>query len=130
MLKARRIVLGAPWSDAVNAMVAAFLQANGIEVLAHKAIGLVRNTEVGLLDEKTAYDMGREIDRPDADAVFLACGNWHSMGIIDALEKRLGKPVLSTNQVSLWAALRTLKSIESLPGCGTILRDHLATVPA
>ncbi|MBI4190435.1 MAG: aspartate/glutamate racemase family protein [Betaproteobacteria bacterium] len=124
-LGAKKIVLGAPWSDAVNQTTASFIEANGFRVLAHQALGIVRNLEIGLLDSQTAYDMGRKIDRPDADAVMLACGNWSTFGIIDRLERDLGKPVLTTNQVSLWHALKLLGA-QPLPGYGVLLREHLA----
>ena len=38
----------------------------------------------------------------------------------------VGKPVLCNNAVSLWAGLRLLKRHDSIPGYGTLLRDHLA----
>ena len=50
VLGIKKIVLGAPWSDAVNQTVAKFIEGNGIRVLAHAALGIVRNLEVGLLD--------------------------------------------------------------------------------
>jgi len=124
VLGIKKIVLGAPWSDAVNQTVAKFIEGNGIRVLAHAALGIVRNLDVGLLDAQTAYDMGRKIDRADADAVMLACGNWTTFEIIEKLERDLGKPVLSTNQVSLWHALKMLGA-ESLPGYGVLLRTQL-----
>jgi len=124
-LGAKKIVLGAPWTDAVNETTASFIEANGFRVLARRAVGLVRNLEVGLLDSQTAYDMARNIDRPDADAVMLACGNWSTFGIIDRLERDLGKPVLTTNQVTLWHVFKLLGA-EPLPGYGVLLREHLA----
>jgi len=45
--------------------------------------------------------------------------------VIDKLEQKTGKPVLTTNQVSLWGALKILGHIDSLPGYGVLLRDHL-----
>src|SRR5690242_12868338 len=68
-LSVQRIVLGAPWSAAVNESVTAFLEANAITVLAQEAMGLVRNLDIGLLDPQTAFDIGRRVDRPTADAV-------------------------------------------------------------
>jgi maleate isomerase len=124
VLGIKKIVLGASWSDAVNQTTANFIEGNGFRVLAHAALGIVRNLDVGLLDAQTAYDMGRKIDRPDADAVMLACGNWKTFEIIEKLERDLGKPVLSTNQVSLWHALKMLGA-ESLPGYGVLLRTQL-----
>jgi maleate isomerase len=124
VLSAKRIALGAPWSAEVNQSVAAFMEASGVEVLAQEALGLVRNLEIGLLDPQTAYDVGRLANRPAADAVLLACGNWSTFGIIDRLERDLGKPVLTTNQVSLWHALKIM-GMRPLGGLGVLLREHL-----
>jgi maleate isomerase len=124
LLSVKRIVLGAPWSEAVNASAAAFIAANGYEVIAQEALGHVRNLDIGLLDPQTACDVGRRLDRPEADAVMLACGNWNTFPIIAPLERELGKPVLTTNQVSLWHALRMTGS-GPLEGLGVLLREHL-----
>jgi maleate isomerase len=127
-LGAKSIVLAAPWSEAINRTAAAFIEANGFRVLAQEALGLVRNLEVGLLDPQTAYDAGRRIDQPEADAVMLACGNWSTFAAIERLEHDLGKPVLTTNQVSLWHALKMLGSAP-LGGLGVLLREHLDAAP-
>lgn len=123
-LSAKTIVLGAPWSDAINRTTAAFIEANGLSVVAAAALGLVDNLDIGLLDPQSAYDVGRRIDRPEADAVMLACGNWSTFAVIERLERDLGKPVLTTNQVSLWHALKIIGA-EPLNGLGVLLRDHL-----
>jgi len=127
-LSAKTVVLGAPWSDSINRTAAAFIEANGFAVLAQQALGHVRNLDIGLLDPQSAYDLGRRIDRPDADAVMLACGNWSTFAVIDRLERELGKPVLTTNQVSLWHALKIIGA-EPLPGLGVLLREHLGAKP-
>ena len=54
----------------------------------------------------------------------LACGNWSTFSIIDRLERDLGKPVLTTNQVSLWHALKMMGT-RPLGGLGVLLREHL-----
>jgi maleate cis-trans isomerase len=127
-LSAKSIVLGAPWSAAITQTAAAFMEANGIKVLAQETLGIVPNLEIGLLDAQTAYDVGRRVDRPEADVVMLACGNWSTFSIIDRLERDVGKPVLTTNQVSLWHALRILGG-EPLPDLGVLLREHLDAEP-
>jgi maleate cis-trans isomerase len=126
VLDARRLVIAAPWSDAVNATTAAFIEASGFTVLAHRAMGHVSNLEIGRLAEQTAYELGQAIDRPDAGAVMLACGNWLTMGIVDQLEATLGKPVLTTNQVSLWAVLRLAGYHAPVFGWGRLLREFMA----
>ena len=56
----------------------------------------------------------------------LACTNWKTMDVIERLERELGKPVLSTTQVTIWTALRAIGRIEGVPGYGRLLRDLLA----
>jgi maleate isomerase len=124
VLSAKRIALGAPWSTSVNQTVATFLEANGVKVLAQEALGLIRNLEIGLLDPQTALEVGRRVNRPEADAIILACGNWSTFSIIDQLERDLRKPVLTTNQVSLWHALKIMER-QPLGGLGILLREHL-----
>ena len=123
-LGAKRIVLGAPWSEDINRSVATFIEENGFKVLARHALGLVRNLEIGMLDPQTAYDVGHRVNRPEADALMLACGNWSTFSIIERLERDLGKPVLTTNQVSLWHALKIVGG-EPLGDLGILLREHL-----
>ena len=132
-LNIRRVALAAPWSESVNQTVAGFIEANGVNVVSQRALGVVRNNDVGRLDPKTAFDLACEADRSDADAIFLACGNWWAMSQVGKLEQKLGKPVLTTNQVSIWAALQILGHQEPLKGWGSLLAglgDEKAVSPA
>jgi maleate isomerase len=55
----------------------------------------------------------------------LACGNWLTLGIVDRLEAAIGKPVLTTNQVSLWAVLRLAGYQAPVFGWGRLLREYM-----
>ena len=122
VLGVRRIALAAPWSEEVNRIAAAFIEASGVRVLAQRALGTVANLDIGLLEPETALELGCAADHSDADAVMLACGNWRTLGIVDRLEATLGKPVVTTNQVTLWAALRLIGHTAPVPGWGKLLR--------
>jgi maleate cis-trans isomerase len=123
----RTLVIAAPWSEEVNRITAAFVEGSGFRVLDHRALGHVSNLDIGRLAPETAFDLGRTVDRPEADAVMLACGNWLTLDIVDRLEATLRKPVLTTNQVSLWAVLRLAGYDKPIEGWGRLLRDHMAT---
>ena len=43
-----------------------------------------------------------QVDRPEADAVFISCTGMRTAAIIDVLETSLGKPVVTANQATLW----------------------------
>ncbi len=122
-LGVRRVALAAAWSEATNKWVAAFLESHGIEVVSQVAMGVVSNNEVGRLHPQTAFDHGREADRSEADAVFLACGNWWTASIVEDLEQAVGKPVLTTNNMTVWHALRKIGVSEGVAGYGALLND-------
>ena len=124
-LDIKRVGIGAPWSEAFSEAIAASIAAGGLSVVSHNTLGCESDLEIGLLDEQTAYDMGIAVDRPDAQAVVLACGNWSTLGIVDRLEASIGKPVLTTNQVSLWAVLRLAGYHAPVFGWGRLLREFM-----
>jgi maleate isomerase len=118
-----RVVLGSAYDDTVNALARGFLEASGIEVLDAQGLGLVDNLVVGRLDPSTAHELARQIDRPEADAVVLACTNWRTLDVIEPLERELGKPVVSTTLVTLWAVLRMVGA-DGVDGLGRLLRPR------
>jgi maleate isomerase len=119
----KRIVLGSAYDQNVNAIARSFLEANGIKVLDAHGLGLVDNLAVGRLGSDSARELTRAIDRPDAEGIVLACTNWRTMDVIERLEQELGKPVISTTQVTVWAALRALGEHAPLEGYGSLLRN-------
>jgi maleate isomerase len=125
-LNVSRVVLGSAYDDRVNAIARSFLEASGVTVLDAKGLGVVDNLVVGRLGPETAYDLARKVDRVDAEAIVLACTNWKTMDVIDRLEQELGKPVVSTTQASIWAALRMIGGIDGVPGYGRLLRNIMA----
>jgi len=119
----RRVALAAAWSETTNKWVAAFLESHGIEVPSQAALGVVSNNEVGRLHPDTAFELGRKVDCKAADAVFLACGNWWTASIVDSLERLIAKPVLTTNTMTVWHALKKLGVREGATGFGRLLRE-------
>ncbi len=116
-----RVVLGSAYDETVNAIARDFLEASGVRVLAAHGLGLVDNLTVGRLEVSSAYELAHDIDRPDAEALVLACTNWKTMDVLEQLEDELAKPVISTTQVTAWAALRMVGQVDGLPGYGQLL---------
>src|ERR1700687_52412 len=125
-LGVRRVALAAAWSETTNKWVAAFLESHGIEVVSQVAMGVVDNNEVGRLHPDTAFEHGRKADRKEADAVFLACGNWRTASIVESLEQAVGKPVLTTTTMTAWHALKKIGAHASVPGFGRLLDGKAA----
>jgi len=124
-LGVEKIAIGTPWSKTMDKPMVEFMQRSGFKVVHSEVVGFVASIELGRVGPEKAYDLALRADRPDADAVIMPGGNWPSMSVVERLERELGKPVLANNAVSLWAGLRLLKTGDSIPGYGCLLRDHL-----
>ena len=117
-----RVAVGATYPDDVAARFVDFLASAGIEVLTLSSRGIVTAAEVGTLPEQTVLDFAAAADHADAEAVLLPDTALHTIGLLDALEQRVGKPVLTANQVSIWQGLRLAGAAGPRPGFGALFR--------
>jgi maleate isomerase len=104
-LGARRIVLITPYSQATTDHEAEFLNAAGYEVIDAKGYDLAGSDAYCATPPQVWRDRALAAARPDADVYFLSCANVAVFGIIEELEARLGRPVITSNQTVLWDAL-------------------------
>ncbi len=129
----RRVALGTPYVSFVNDSEQVFLEENGFSVVSMHGLQLGETQEerrgIGRVPPEHLYRLARRIDRPDAEAIFLSCTNLATLDIIEAIEADLGKPVITSNQATFWAALRTLGLPDAVPDCGRLMREKLAPLP-
>lgn len=64
--------------------------------------------------------LARAADSPEAQAVMLPGTALHTAAFLPELEKELGKPVLTANQVTVWEALRLTDRRVNAPGLGAL----------
>ncbi|MFW5938613.1 MAG: maleate cis-trans isomerase [Halanaeroarchaeum sp.] len=102
------VAVTTPYIEDLNRREAEFLEAAGYDVVAIDGLGLSSNLEIGAQDPETAAEAARNVDDPDADAVFISCTNYRTFEIIPELERELDKPVVTSNQATLWDALDRL----------------------
>jgi maleate isomerase len=120
----KRIAVLTPYIDEVNRPIRRFLEENGINVLSLNSFNLEDDVIMGRIPTAAIYAAAREIDRPDADGIFISCTAIRAVDVIERLEQDLGKPVLSSNQALAWQALRLAGCHDSVPGFGRLLREH------
>lgn len=119
----KKVCVAMPYVDEVNEREKVFLEDNGFKVLRYKGLQILDVGEIIDVPPYVMYQLAKGVDLPEADAVFISCAGLSTLDIIEMLEHDLGKPVLSTNQVSLWAALRLAKIKEPIHGFGRLLRE-------
>jgi maleate isomerase len=119
----KKLCLAMPYVDEVNEREKRFLEDNGFEVLRYKGLQLLDIGDIINVAPYRMYQLAKEVDLAEADAVFISCAGLSTLDIIQMLEDDLGKPVLSTNQVGIWRALQIAKIREPIQGYGRLLRE-------
>lgn len=113
-LGVHRIALVSPYVDDLTGKLEQFLAAYGVETVSWVGLGLLG--QIWRVSYAEVVRAVREVDRPDADAVFISCTNLATYDVIARLEADLGKPVLTANQVTMWAALGAVGQSAVGPG--------------
>ncbi|GAA1904311.1 maleate cis-trans isomerase family protein [Streptantibioticus ferralitis] len=103
---ARRIAVVTPYTRSVTDSLEAYLREAGIAVTGRAYLGLTR--EIWRVPYRDVVDMARSAVVGAADALFISCTNLPTYDVIPQLEAELRLPVLSANQVTMWAALRCI----------------------
>ena len=78
----------------------------------------------GKVDQNYLYDVLSKIDLKEADALFVSCTALPVLPIIDKLEKKLNKIVLSSNQALIWDTLERIGKNESVEGFGKLFNSN------
>jgi maleate isomerase len=100
-----------PYPDWTNRRLAAYFSQQGFTVLG--VAGDARATEGGhshINDQEPERIAAFGGDHCDAAAriLFCSCTAWRSFEAVNALETKLERPVVTANQATIWATLRTL----------------------
>jgi maleate isomerase len=98
-----RIAAVTPYTEDLTEGLGAFLGEADVDVVATAGLGLT--SEIWTVPYETTAELVRATDSPDAQAIFVSCTNLPTYDLIAPLERELGKPVLTANQVTMWSAL-------------------------
>ncbi|MCX7159905.1 MAG: Asp/Glu racemase, partial [Proteobacteria bacterium] len=95
------------------------LELHGLQV---PGFGNLENV-ANIYDEtpERAYGLGKMVDVPEAQAIFLSGVGMPTLDILEKLEKDCGKPALSSASAMMWNALRTAGVTTPVPGYGRLL---------
>ena len=100
----RLALIDPPWfSDELNEQGAAYFQGQGFDVVHNGPAGLPSDQRA--IHPGQLYEWVRTHTPKNAEAVFIGGNGLRAIGVIQALEQDLARPVLTANQVAFWHAL-------------------------
>lgn len=122
VLDTKRVLLVTPYIEPVHQREIEYLTAHGLTVTGGSCLGVDTNTEMARLTPAVIAEQVRRAasEAAPADACFISCTAIRSAGLIAGLEQSLGMPVITSNQVLAWYALRTLGIGRNVTGFGQL----------
>lgn len=128
-LEIARVAVVASYPHDVATLFVDFLATNGIDVLAMSSADIDTAAEVGEMLPDSVVELALRHDRPEADALLIPDTAMRTLGLITTLEQRLGKPVLTANQVTIWEGLRLCGLRLACDGFGALGRAPAVAAP-
>jgi len=118
-----RLGLVSPYVASVSEQLRQMLRTKGITTPTFGSFDVAEEATVARISAKSVMDAAYGVmDGADVDAVFLSCTNLRTLDVIRPLEKALGKPVLSSNQVLAWHMLSKVGVASEVTGVGRLFR--------
>lgn len=120
-LNISKLALLTPYRDEVNQPILKFVESSGITVTSMSTFNMDSDIDVGCIPTDAIIQAAKKADNDGAEAIFLSCTALRSAECIAELEQTLGKPVLTSNQVMLWRALRLAGYDGAIEGYGKLM---------
>jgi maleate isomerase len=118
----RKVAILAPYMKPLTQTVVDYIEAEGFEVCASRALEISDNLAVGLRAPELALEAASEIDLAGAQALVLsACVQMPAAAAIDAAERKFGLPVVTASSCTVRQMLKALGLAPVVPGFGAAL---------
>lgn len=115
----KRVAVAAPYEPWLLERLVTFLEEGGLTVLRSAGLGHQANI---LYEPSKAIELADAAWDPGADGLVMSCGNFRTLEAIDEIESRLGRPIVTSVQASMWALLRAGGLESAASGPGALLR--------
>jgi len=115
----KKISIITPYCDGLTKLLHSYFTSEGYEVLSVKGLGIEDNVEIGKQPPSVSFSLAKQVPK-ETELLVISCTDFRTIENIEILEKDLGIPVVSSNQASLWAALRICGVREHVKGFGSL----------
>ena len=122
-MKINNIAIFTPYSKPLNDEVIDYFESENFKITSNAYFDISNDLDIGKVDENYLYETLLNMDLGNADALFISCTALPALPIIEKLEKKLNKIVLSSNQVLIWDTLQSIGKKDSIDGFGKLFKN-------
>ena len=123
IMNINKIALFTPYPDAVNKTILEYFSQKNIEVLSFASLNLNLDSEIASVDPNYILEMSSKLEMKNVDALFISCTALPVLNILNKLEDKLKKLVLSSNQTLIWDTIRSTGYKSPKKGYGKLLEN-------
>jgi maleate isomerase len=121
-LGAKKIAMVAPYMRPLTALVADYLESEGMQVVDAVSLEIPDNVEVGRRDPMALVGIYKQLALDGADVLVLSsCVQMPSLAAVPIVERECGRPVVSAAICTTYQMLQTLGLKTSVPDAGALL---------
>jgi len=122
-MNVKKIAVFTPYPESVNKTISEYLIKKNINVTSFSTFNLDLDVDFARVDPKYLSEILTKLNINDADALFVSCTALPALEILDKLEKKINKPVFSSNQTLIWDTIRSVGYKSSVEGYGKLLKN-------
>jgi len=118
----KKISIFTPYTKTINDSVISYFKKEKIIVNSLTYFDIDSDLDIGKVDETYLFEVLSKIDLEDSDALFVSCTALPVLSIIEKLEEKLNKIVLSSNQTLIWDSLNAIGYKNNIEGFGKLFK--------
>jgi len=123
-MNVKKVSIFTPYSEKLNNDVVDYFKKENFIVTSNSYFDILYDNDIAKVDPDYLFEVITKMNLGEAEAVFLSCTNLPALNIVDKLEKKLNKIVLSSNQVLIWDTLQNIKKTEPVNGFGKLFLSN------
>ena len=122
-LKINKVSIFTPYTDEINQSVINYFKDEKIEISELSYFDIASDLDIGKVDPQHLFDVLVKQDLSNSDALFVSCTALPVLSIINEIEKKLGKVILSSNQTLIWDTLKQVNNQNKVDGYGVLFNN-------
>ena len=122
-LKINKLSIFTPYTDQINQSVIKYFKKEDIEISELSYFDIASDLDIGKVDPSYLFDVLSKKDLSSSEALFVSCTALPVLSIIQDLEKKLGKVVLSSNQTLIWDTLKQIDYKNKIEDYGELFNN-------
>jgi len=116
----KNISIFTPYTESINHSIIEYFKESGINIKALHYFDIASDIDIGKVDNNYLLKVLSNLDLNESDALFISCTALPALDLIEKLEKKLNKIVLSSNQTLIWESLNLIRNKIPVVGFGKI----------